>query len=159
MDWRKEPANRLTKQMQLVYIESELMNYYWHLSEWRRYDQLITELRARYQEELEHPGCGSSIIRMPDGSSQRSPWQIELSGKLYEIEESQRIEERYLSRVDRWMSVCTPAQEKMVRQYVMVQQCRDAKLAADITGYSEENVRKTRERVLNRIYQRYLKST
>ena len=141
--------------MQLVYIESELMNYYWHLSEWRRYDQLITELRARYQEELEHPGCGSSIIRMPDGSSQRSPWQIELSGKLYELEESQRIEERYLSRVDRWMSVCTPAQEKMVRQYVMVQQCRDVDRAADRTGYSPVNVKKTRERVVRKIYSRF----
>ena len=149
MDWRKEPANRLTKQMQLVYIESELMNYYWHLSEWRRYDQLIRELRARYQEELEHPGCGSSIIRMPDGSSQRSPWQIEWSGKLHQLRKKQKVEEMYLDRVDQWLTVCSSSQEAMIRQYVMVQQCTNAELAAEITGYSADNIKKTRERVLN----------
>ena len=93
---------------------------------------------------------------MPDGAVKEAVAD-RIERKLYELEESQRIEERYLSRVDRWMSVCTPAQEKMVRQYVMVQQCRDAKLAADITGYSEEKIYKTRERVLNRIYQRYIR--
>ncbi len=39
----------------------------------------------------------------------------------------------------------------MVRQYVMVQQCTDAALAAEITGYTEETIKKTRERVLNKI--------
>lgn len=155
MNWRKEQKKKLTKQVQLVYIESELMNYYWHLAEWQRYEDQIIELQEKYQEELEHPNCGSSIIRMPDGSGQRSPWQLEWSGMMYELQEKQKVEERYLSRVDSWLSVCSPSQEVMIRQYVMVQQCTNAAAAAEITGYSEENVRKTRERVLNKIYQKY----
>ena len=39
----------------------------------------------------------------------------------------------------------------MIRQYVMVQQCTNAELAAEITGYTEENIYKTRNRVLNKI--------
>lgn len=151
MNWKSEQTRRPTRQMQLVYIESELKNYYWHLAEWQRYENQLQGLKKRYQEELEHPSCSSSIIRMPDGSGKRSPWQVEWSGRIHELQEKQKVEERYLSRVDSWLSVCTPSQEIMVRQYVMVQQCTDAALAAEITGYTEENVRKTRERVLNKI--------
>lgn len=68
MDWKSERTRRLTRQMQLVYIESELKNYYWHLAEWQRYENQLQGLKKRYQEELEHPSCSSSIIRMPDGS-------------------------------------------------------------------------------------------
>ena len=62
MDWKSEQTRRLTRQMQLVYIESELKNYYWHLAEWQRYENQLQGLKKRYQEELEHPSCSSSII-------------------------------------------------------------------------------------------------
>lgn len=71
MDWKKEQIRKLTKQMQLNYIESELKNYYWHLAEWQRYGEQIQELETRYREELEHPSCSSSVIRMPEGSGSR----------------------------------------------------------------------------------------
>ena len=57
----------------------------------------------------------------------------------------------YLDRVDQWLTVCSSSQEAMIRQYVMVQQCTNAELAAEITGYTEENIYKTRNRVLNKI--------
>ena len=81
--------------MQLNYIESELKNYYWHLSEWQRYGEQIRDLEVRYREELEHPSCSSSVIRMPEGSGSGSPWQIEWSGKLHELRKKQKVEEMY----------------------------------------------------------------
>lgn len=155
MDWKSERTRRLTRQMQLVYIESELKNYYWHLAEWQRYDEQIRDLEERYQEELDHPSCSSSVIRMPEGSGSGSPWQIEWSGKLHELRKKQKVEEMYLNRVDQWLKVCSSSQEAMIRQYVMVQQCTNAELAAEITGYSAENIYKTKERVLCKILNKY----
>ena len=157
MDWKKEQIRKLTKQMQLNYIESELKNYYWHLAEWQRYGEQIQELETRYREELEHPSCSSSVIRMPEGSGSGSPWQIEWSGKLHELRKKQKVEEMYLDRIDQWLTVCSSSQEAMIRQYVMVQQCTNAELAAEITGYSVENIYKTKERALNRIFQQFVK--
>ena len=88
---------------------------------------------------------------MPEGSGCGSPWQIEWSGKLHELREKQKVEEMYLDRVDHWLTVCSSSQEAMIRQYVMVQQCTNAELAAEITGYSADNIKKTRERILNKI--------
>lgn len=155
MDWKKEQIRKLTRLMQLNYIESELKNYYWHLAEWKRYDDQIRDLEERYQEELEHPSCSSSVIRIPEGSGCESPWQIEWSGKLHQLREKQKVEEMYLNRVDQWLTVCSSSQEAMIRQYVMVQQCTNAELAAEITGYSVENIYKTKERVINKIFGNY----
>lgn len=96
------------------------------------------------------------MIRMPEGSGSGSPWQIEWSGKLHELRNKRKVEEKYLDRVDQWFTVCSSSQEAMIRQYVMVQQCMNAEQAAEITGYSIENIKKTRERVLNKILSRQL---
>jgi len=153
--WKDQQKKALTKQMQLNYIESELMNYYWHLAEWKRYDDEINRLKEEYNEKLNDPSVGGSIVKMPDGNQENSPWQIEMSGKIYLLEEKKSIEEMYLNRCDEWLSVCTPAQEKMFHQYVMIQQCTDAFKAGQLTGFSENNVKKSRERVLNKIYLNY----
>lgn len=158
MDWSKEKVQELTKQMHLNFIEAELMNYYWHLAQWKKYDEEIRELQKSYQEELECPRVGGSLIRISDGGT-GSPWQIELGGVISDLKQQQAVEKQYLTRVDNWMKVCTPAQEKMVRQYVMIQQCNDAAGAGKATGYSEDNVKKTKERVLEKIYQvKFLKT-
>lgn len=159
LNWSNEKIQILTKQMHLNFIEAELMNYYWHLAQWKKYEEEIRELQKNYQEGLDCPHVGGSLIRISDGGGLSSPWQIDLSGVISALKQQQELEEQYLIRVDNWMKVCTPAQEKMVRQYVMIQQCNDAAGAGRATGYSEDNVKKARKQVLEKIYQvKFLKT-
>lgn len=144
------------EQMCLIYIESEIINYRWHQAQIEHYRDMADKIRQQYAEELAYPRTGGSIIRMPEGVGQHTPWQIELSGRIYELEERAEDEKKYIDQVDRWIaSVCTPAQEAMVRCYMIDQQCRDVDRAADRTGYSPVNVKKTRERVVRKIYSRF----
>lgn len=155
MDWKEEQVKRMTKQMQLVYIESELMNYYWHLAERDRYQRRIDDLERRYEERLNERRAGGGIIRLPDGSQEHSPWQIEWSGQLDELRKHRDIETMYLERVDKWMSVCTKSQESLIRQYVMIQQCRDPAESSDLLGYAADTLRQTKRRVLNKIFNEF----
>lgn len=144
------------EQMCLIYIESEIINYRWHQAQMEHYQDMADKIRQQYAEELAYPRTGGSIIRMPEGVGQHTPWQIELSGRIYELEERAEAEKKCIDQVDRWIAgVCTPAQETMVRCYMIDQQCRDADRAADRTGYSPVNVKKTRERVVRKIYSRF----
>ena len=144
------------EQMCLIYIESEIINYRWHQTQMKHYRDMADKIRQQYAEELACPRTGGSIIRMPEGVGQHTPWQIELSGRIYELEERAEAEKKYIDQVDRWIAgVCTPAQEAMVRCYMIDQQCRDVDRAADRTGYSPDNVKKTRERVVRKIYSRF----
>ena len=144
------------EQMCLIYIESEIVNYRWHQAQIEHYRDMADKIRQQYAEELACPRTGGSIIRMPEGVGQHTPWQIELSGRIYELEERAEAEKKYIDQVDRWIAgVCTPAQETMVRCYMIDQQCRDVDRAADRTGYSPDNVKKTRERVVRKIYSRF----
>ena len=144
------------EQMCLIYIESEIINYRWHQAQIEHYRDMADKIRQQYAEELACPRTGGSIIRMPEGVGQHTPWQIELSGRIYELEERAEAEKKYIDQVDRWIAgVCTPAQETMVRCYMIDQQCRDVDRAADRTGYSPVNVKKTRERVVRKIYSRF----
>lgn len=144
------------EQMCLIYIESKIINYRWHQTQMKHYRDMADKIRQQYAEELACPRAGGSIIRMPGGVGQHTPWQIELSGRIYELEERAEAEKKYIDQVDRWIAgVCTPAQEMMVRCYMIDQQCRDADRAADRTGYSPVNVKKTRERVVRKIYSRF----
>lgn len=144
------------EQMCLIYIESNIINYRWHQTQMKHYRDMADKIRQQYAEELACPRAGGSIIRMPGGVGQHTPWQIELSGRIYELEERAEAEKKYIDQVDRWIAgVCTPAQEMMVRCYMIDQQCRDADRAADRTGYSPVNVKKTRERVVRKIYSRF----
>ena len=144
------------EQMCLIYIESVIVNYRWHQAQIEHYRDMADKIRQQYAEELACPRTGGSIIRMPEGVGQHTPWQIELSGRIYELEERAEAERKYIDQVDRWIAgVCTPAQETMVRCYMIDQQCRDVDRAADRTGYSPVNVKKTRERVVRKIYSRF----
>ena len=144
------------EQMCLIYIESEIINYRWHQAQMEHYRDMADKIRQQYAEELACPRTGGSIIRMPEGVGQHTPWQIVLSGRIYELEGRAEAERKYIDQVDRWIAgVCTPAQETMVRCYMIDQQCRDVDRAADRTGYSPVNVKKTRERVVRKIYSRY----
>lgn len=155
MGWKEEQVKRMTKQMQLVYIESELMNYYWHLAERDRYQRRIDDLERRYEERLNERRAGGGIIRLPDGSQEHSPWQIEWSGQLDELRKRRDIETMYLERVDKWMSVCTKSQESLIRRYVMIQQCRDPAGSSDLLGYAADTLRQTKRRVLNKIFNEF----
>ena len=131
------------EQMCLIYIESEIINYRWHQAQIEHYRDMADKIRQQYAEELACPRTGGSIIRMPEGVGQHTPWQIELSGRIYELEERAEAEKKYIDQVDRWIAgVCTPAQETMVRCYMIDQQCRDVDRAADRTGYSPVNVKR-----------------
>ena len=144
------------EQMCLIYIESQIINYRWHQAQIEHYRDMADKIRQQYAEELAYPRTGGSIIRMPEGVGQHTPWQIELSGRIYELEERAEAEKKCIDQVDRWIAgVCTPAQETMVRCYMIDQQCRDADRAAERTGYSPVNVKKTRERVVRKIYSRF----
>lgn len=144
------------EQMCLIYIESEIINYRWHQAQMEHYRDMADKIRQQYAEELAYPRTGGSIIRMPEGVGQHTPWQIELSGRIYVLEERAEAEKKYIDQVDRWIAgVCTPAQEAMVRCYMIDQQCRGVDRAADRTGYSPVNVKKTRERVVRKIYSRF----
>ena len=144
------------EQMCLIYIESEIINYRWHQAQIEHYRDMADKIRQQYAEELAYPRTGGSIIRMPEGVGQHTPWQIELSGRIYELGERAEAEKKYIDQVDRWIAgVCTSAQETMVRCYMIDQQCRDVDRAADRTGYSPVNVKKTRERVVRKIYSRF----
>lgn len=151
MDWEKDEGKLVDEQMRCQYVESELKTYYWHLARYRKISRQIEELRARYQEELDHPGRSTSIIRPPEGNDRRSPWQIEWSGRLYDLEQKLKEEKGHLDMVEDWLTICLPEHEAVIRQYVMKQQCKDAYKASLVTGYSEDHVRKLKQRIILRI--------
>lgn len=153
MDWKKENVSSQIKEMQKNYIECELMNYYYHLFLRDKYKEMARELQDQYDNELNFPRTSRSIIKLPEKNNNVcSPWQIDLSNRIDCLNLKKELEEQHLYQVDTWLNSIklTPEQLEVVKKYVMLG--KDANKVADETGYSVDNVKKTRERTVKKIY-------
>ena len=146
---------RLTKQMHLNFIESEIMNYNYHKVMRRKYQEMIDLLNQEYNYLLHNPPIGGSIIKMPSGSYNNSNWQLEFKGKIGKFEEKRNLEDLYIKRVDKWLSEISFDSKHLEVVELFMKQGFDAVVVADEVGYAEKNIYRIKDSVLNKIYLRY----
>lgn len=148
---------RLTKQMHLNFIESEIMNYNYHKVMRRKYQDKIDELNQEYNYLLHNPPIGGSIIKMPSRSYNNSNWQLEFKGKIGRFEEKRNLEDSYIKRVDKWLSEISFDSKHLEVVELFMKQGNDAVVVADEVGYAEKNIYRIKDSVLNKIYLRFFK--
>lgn len=138
------------------YIESEIVNYNYHKHLKSMYE---ADKEKAYRDMSVLPSCSSSsIIKMPEknyNSQEARNKQIGLY--IDELNVKIAFEKKALDTVDTWLSECCRSykQEEMIRMYMIDNQCSNADEVANKTGFSESNVKKIKERVINRIISKY----
>lgn len=150
-----EDRIKLTKQMHLNFIESEIMNYNYHKVMRMKYQETIDCLNQEYNYLLHNPPIGGSIIKMPSGSYNNSNWQLEFKGKIGRFEEKRNLEDLYIKRVDKWLSEISFDSKHLEVVELFMKQGFDAVVVADEVGYAEKNIYRIKDSVLNKIYLRY----
>lgn len=149
---------KLSKQMHLNYIESEILNYYYHFGLMQKYQNKIDQLKLEYERKLLDPPVAGGIIKMPSGNSANSNWIINMCGEIGYYEEKRDLEHKHIERVNKWLNQI-PFEEKhkiIIEQFM--KKGIDAAIVAENVKYSEVAVYKVKERVLDKIYSRFFKS-
>ena len=149
---------KLTKQMHLNYIESEISNYYYHFGLKQSYQKKIDELEKECAWKLLNPPIGGGIVKATSGGSNKSNWIINLHGEIGKYKEKCDIEESHIERVDNWLSNIPFEEKHMVIIEQFMKKGIDASIVAERVKYSDAAVYKVKERVLEKIYSRFFKS-
>ena len=91
MNWKEEETqtSRITKEsLQKRFIKEELMRYYFYLGRAKDIKAEIEEFKIEYEEELNNPVFGGSIIQMPNGISEKEHIVIRLNARLKDMEDN-----------------------------------------------------------------------
>lgn len=151
----QQKAIRLTKKMQLNFIESEISNYCYHAAMSQKIQEKIDELESVYYARLNCPLKSSSIIKVPEGNSTNSNWIVNMKGEIAFYEEKRDAELKHVELVDLWLSDIPFEQKHLEVIELFLKKGMDASVVSDMVGYTEANVRKIRERSLEKIYSRF----
>lgn len=151
------PGNKQYEDLLKYYIESEIVNYNYHKYLKSMYEA-DKEKAYRDMSILPSGATGRSVIKMPEknyNSQEARNKQIGLY--IDDLDVKITFEQKTLDIVDTWLRECCRSykQEEMIRVYMIDNQCSNADEVAKKTGFSESNVRKIKERVINRIISKY----
>ena len=155
MNWKEEETqtSRITREsLQKRFIKEELMRYYFYLGRAKDIKAEIEEFKIEYEEELNNPSAGGSIIKMPDGSMCSDNKVMILMRKLNDMEENLKYYINKMNVLDSWLNFITKSQQKIVKIYVIKYQCQERSHAAAELQCSEELITKQTNRAINRIY-------
>ena len=155
MNWKEEETqtSRITREsLQKRFIKEELMRYYFYLGRVKDIKAEIEEFKIEYEEELNNPVFGGSIIQMPNGISEKEHIVIRLNARLKDMEDNLKYYISKMDTLDAWLNYITPAQQKIIKVYVIQYQCQERSHAAAELKCSEELIMKQTNRAINRIY-------
>lgn len=142
------------EELKKQFVKGELMNYHYYKTCWVQLEQRRIGMNQDYEDRLEREGSGS-IIRLPDGSSSNSPWQINKTGNAADLLGRLQLYDNNLKIIDEWLTCLTPDQKEAVMAYVVDRQCSDLDGAAAATGKTPEAVNKAQERAIYRIVRKF----
>ena len=146
MSWRDEVAPLIDEEESTKgYIKGELMNYYLYLHKWHVLNNEINSLSC---------STGGSVIQMPNGVSDGKSPQERMAMKSSDLEEMQEMYEQKMDRVDRWISVLTEKYYAIALEYIMKNQCGNAKVVGEDLKMEENTVKKYAGRAISQILSR-----
>lgn len=162
MNWkeREKVKPQISKEdLDKRFIKEELMRYDMYVGRVIDIKIDIMNFEKKYEEQINSPRCGGSVVRIPDASATYGNKVMQLICQLNSMEENLKYYENKLDTLDEWMNYITPAQQKIVKTYVLEYQCQQRHIVAAILKYSEETIKKQTERAINRIYTNFKKFT
>ncbi len=146
MSWRDEKVPVIDEDEYIKgYIKSELMNYYLYLYKWHELNDERTSLNC---------SVGGSIIQVSHGVSDGKSPQERAFMKSSELEEMQKIYEKRMDRIDRWIGVLTEKYYDIVLRYVIKNRCKNARMVGMELRLEENTIKKYAERAVSFISSR-----
>ena len=139
------------------YIKEELMRYHMYEDRIKKLEDEIAEFKQVYQDILNDPPIGGSIIKMPDGTPNNQNIVMRLEFKLNDLESNLQY---YKSRIDilnNWLGVLTEKQNRVAKVYICQYQCQDIHRAALELGYAESTLKEYPDKIYERIRKKVLK--
>lgn len=139
------------------YIKEELMRYHMYEDRIKKLEDEIAEFKQVYQDILNDPPIGGSIIKMPDGTPNNQNIVMRLEFKLNDLESNLQY---YKSRIDilnNWLGVLTEKQNRVAKVYICQYQCQDIHGAALELGYAESTLKEYPDKIYERIRKKVLK--
>lgn len=124
------------------YIKEELMRYHLYEEKIEELKDEIRQFKIEYQEILNDPPIGGSIIKLPDGTSGDENIVMRLERRLNDMETNLQYYTNRLHILNQWLRVLTQEQRNVIKVYVCLYQCQDRSHAAIELKCSEDNVKK-----------------
>ena len=134
MNWRDEVVPRgYDKDEQLRdHIKKELKNYYMYLARWQ-------ELEGE-KKRICNRKIGGSVVKMPEGNQASDGIQHRIAVDKTTLEQEQKDLGGKMNTINKWLSILTFPQYKVVKMYIMENQCKKAKQVAEKTGYEKDTI-------------------
>lgn len=140
------------EELQKVYVESEIINYNYHLHLYQKYKLEIERLTRMIK--VGPSSSSGSVIAMPEENNHSQEAEnIHLGRLIDELEEKMAYEKSKVDMVDTWLQECcnTENQRRIIQVYMIENQSKKLEETAKELCCSRENVLKIRKRVLKRI--------
>lgn len=158
MGWKDEQAKtiRVSKETRTTrFIKEELMRYYWYIEKYIDIEAHLNEFKKQYEELLNDPPVGGSIITRASGSPDYTNIVIKMEGKLFDLKSNLKYYEKRLDMLDTWLDSLTMTQRNVVLVYVCEYQCRDIEEVSFQLNYATSNVNNVSKRSIQKIYQKF----
>lgn len=139
------------------YIKEELMRYYMYEDRIKKLEDEIAEFKLEYQDILNDPPIGGSIIKMPDGTSINQNIVMRLEYKLSDLESNLKYYRSRIEVLDSWLGILTEKQNKVAKVYICQYQCKDIHGAALELGYAESTLKEYPDKICERIRKKVMK--
>lgn len=152
---RKADLKKGISELKKQYVKSELMNYHYYKECWKKLEQKRIDLNQKYEDRLEREGSGS-VIKLPDGSTAKSPWQIEKTGEIADLLEHIALYEHNLRVIDQWLDCLNVNHRKAIIAYYVNRQCSNLECAAEESNYSPNGLRTAIDNAINKISNKFL---
>lgn len=160
MNWkeREKTTPQISKEdLDKRFIKEELMRYDMYVGRVVDIKRDIMNFEKKYEEQINSPRCGGSIVKIPDASATYSNKVMKLICQLNDMEENLKYYENKLDTLDKWLDYITPSQQNIVKTYVLEYQCQDVHGVALLLRYEEDTIKKQAARAINRIYNNFNK--
>lgn len=149
--------NKSVEELLKVYVESEIVNYNYHKYLISKYEQNKSKAFSD-MNILPSTTTAGSVIKMPEKNyNSQEAMNKQLGLYIDELDEKIAIEQVKLDQVDTWLKSCCSngRQERMIRLYMIRNQCTEIEKVSSEVEYSIINIMKTKERVINRIISKF----
>lgn len=133
------------------YIKEELMRYHLYEEKIEELKDEIRQFKIEYQEILNDPPIGGSIIKLPDGTPGDENIVMRLERRLNDMESNLRYYESRIDVLDNWLGMLTYKQNHVARIYICQYQCQNIHDAALELGYAESTLKEYPDKICERI--------
>ncbi len=140
-----------------MYIKEELMRYYMYKDKIQEIQNDIIQFKQHYQEVLNNPHIGGSIINVQKNNSEKQNIVMRLEYQLADLESNLKYYESRIAELDRWLSSLTDIQYQIAVVYICQYQCKDAYGASLELNYAQDTIKAYTDRILKRIQKKFNK--